>query len=249
MAATSPKKPAKKKPAIPSKAVENALTDARYIYGRAKARFAAFKKFDAKRKRKLLPESDLKAYLALSRELSSARGQQVVKIVTSKTETVAERDARTAVFECVADIRETIRLSFPDHAALATAFGAGHRAKTSADARDLSSLVQNSYADKELGPMAKDAGITPAHVAQAIDLRRALINVATDRTANTGAQKGDTSSAKTLLRRLEKTTTRVMDVAKLVFKGNAKILAEFARPSRRSPKKKAKKAPPAPAGT
>lgn len=236
MAAT--KKPAKKNPAKPSKAVENALTDARYIYGRAKARFAAFKKFDANRKRKLLPESDLKAYFALSRELSSARGQQVVKIVTSKTETVAERDARDAVFEIVSEIRETIRLSFPDHAVLATAFGAGHRAKTSADARDVSSLAQNSYADEKLGPMAKEAGITPAHIAQAVNLRQKLVRVAGERLTNTGAQKGDTTTTKTLVRRLEKTTTRVIDVAKLVFKGNLKILAEFVRPSRRSPKKK-----------
>ncbi len=248
MAAT--KKPAKKKPATPSKAVESALTDARYIYGRAKARFAAFKKFDAKRKRKLLPESDLKAYIALSRELSSARGQQVVKIVTSKTETAAERDARDAVFAIVSEIRETIRLSFPNDAVLAKAFGAGHRAKTSADARDLSSLLQNSYADKDLGLVAKDAGITPAHVAEAVGLRQKLVLVAGERLTNTGAQKGDTSATKTLTRRLEKTTTRVIDVAKLVFKGNAKILAEFVRPSRRSPKKKKPKKPPTtPTGT
>lgn len=155
----------------------------------------------------------------------------------------------TQLFAFVSEIRETIRLSFPDHAALAKAFGAGHRAKTSADARDLSSLVQNSYADQKLGPLAREAGIAPAQVAQAVDLRQQLVLVAGERLTNTGATKGDTTNTKALVRRLEKTTTRVIDVAKLVFKGNAKILAEFVRPSRRSPKKKAKKAPSAPTGT
>ena len=246
----------RKAPAKPATRDERALDEARRIHSRLKANFTAIKKKDAARKVKLYPEPALKAFGDLIRQVSDAMTTHRVQGDKARGGTARERAARLALIAVIKLLRDEIALAYPKDADMKRAFGVGKRLSTTTneDARALSSDQQKACEDKDLGPKARAAGVTPARVDKLIALRRALIAVSTDQEVSRTEKKGLGADKRDLLRKLRAETARGKKVGRVMFHDSPRIRDEFGGGAKRAKKRKAKPKPPtsgsaAPPGT
>jgi hypothetical protein len=212
----------------PMDSVADIAADARQMLARARAHAKAFAKADAGRKKKLLDAAWMRGFEDAIRGLEKAvaaqtTGKGVVVVATS-----AEVKLRAQLFDALATIRDDIKLSYPDDRALGRAFGVGQRvtAKLTGPLLTAAAAIEDAYA----GPhkrTAADAGITPARVAMVAKLRIALAKADTDQNERLSARKGATVAKNEVLDRVRKGAAHVRTVAKHVFRGDKKALAEF----------------------
>jgi hypothetical protein len=247
---TATSTPAKRKqPQKPPGVAERKLADGRRIYTNAIANFAAIQEADAARKVKLLPKARLEGYALLIRQTSTAMTSHQVQKGTAKGATANEAKLRVALVEKVRDVRDLVATAYAGDTELGGAFGVAKRLskETNKDALALAAEQQQAFEHPVYGPKARAVGITPKQIASLVSSRRALAAAETAQSQISAAKKGEGQDKAALLKKLDVEKEHVKKVAAIVFKGQTKILAQFApAPKARVKPRKPKAAPPAP---
>jgi hypothetical protein len=173
-----------------------------------------------------------------------------------KRATAAEQGRRDALYTALTALREKVNFVHDGRdrqsKAIRQAFGAGQDfVRTSTESLRRASLaIEQGYAGApDVRTAAKAAGISSARIQELASLREAMTAEGTTQSEVARQKLGATVTRTLYLRELATMKTRLLSAARLVFKGNAAVLAEFLgkkpapAPTKKRAKKKAKPAP------
>jgi hypothetical protein len=220
-----------------------------------KKKFAAY---DAKAKITTITPAFLSQFATLHTNARTAVGGRAADVGKQKRATAAEQSRRDALYTALTSMREKVNFAHQGRDAQSKtyreAFGSGKKlVRTSTpNLREASAFIEQGYeSDSDVRAAGRDAGVTPALIKELTALRQAMTADGTTQ-ASVAAQKiGATATRGLYLRELSAMKARLLSGARLVFKGNAAVLAEFIgkKPAPPRTKKRAKKKTTKPAPT
>ena len=227
----------KKSQGKPSSKDEHALQRARGLRDRMKPHVKALQKNEKKGKgtKKLLPNSALVDFNGAIRATSTAMTAH--KLAIGKTGAARRKtDAqRAVVLDRVKEFRELVGAAFPDDADLGRAYAVGERlsAGVTQDVLAAAARQQQSFESPELGPQAREAGLTKADFAKLITERRGLEKMAGDLAASERIQAAAFAKKEALVRDLNKSTTHTEKIVRVLARKHPDLLAQIVAPRRR----------------
>src|SRR5206468_4702602 len=120
--------------------------------------------------------------------------------------TAKETAARKKLFDALVQIRDEVRLAYPDDKAIARAFGVGKGLSPKLTGPLLAAAdgIIEAFADAAFTARAKAAGVTSARTAALKRLRDALDTADASQGAGVGARKGAASTKGTSLAAIKK---------------------------------------------
>ncbi len=225
----------------PMQKEQDIIADGRHVLARTKEHLAALKKADAERKAKLLSDSFLKTYESNLSSAEKAIGGLAVRKESVKSATRTEEQLRAELFDALTEIRDEVKLAHTEDQAIGRSFGVGTKLKqgSTPDLLAAAGAVIVAYDDAALRRAASEAGVTPARIKALASLRDALAGADTVQNTRLSARKGTRIDKEKLLRELKNGTAHIRKVAKLVFRKQPEIVAQFATTiTRRTPKKR-----------
>jgi hypothetical protein len=239
-------------PTRPVQTSQATLADARKVLGAAKKAFSKFAAADKNKQAKSLPASVLTRLAANIDLLDTARGAAAAGKASVASATSAEDAAREKVYDLIIDIRNDVKLGYPDDKKIARAFGSGTKlGKTVTDPLlAAATAVIGAYesAADDFGKRAKAAGVTAARITQLKKAREALSAADATQGARIGERRSTNVDKKALLVAVKKDVAHIRQAAAALFRKDPKSLAAFASVVARRARKTrpTKPAPPAP---
>lgn len=234
----------------PKSSERDAVTDGSRVLAAARSNFAGFKRFDARRKIKLMPQSFLDAFDGRLKEANKALGKQKVVKGARKSATLSEEASRAVLFDLLRDARDDLELSYPEQPGIARTFGAGTamRSNSTPELLAAADVMVTACEDEANAQLAEEAGVDAAAIAAIATARARLHDADTAQSGALTAAMGGTQDKDALIAQVRKDTTRIRAVAGRVFRKDAKTLAKFKSTIVRvTPKKRGPKTPPSPA--
>lgn len=231
-------------PTKPKSTEQDILADARHVVAKVQAHRAAFADADKKKKVKLLEPSLVSRLKKNIARAAAAVGARSSANVAVRRATSSELDARAALFDEVATIRDDIKLTYPGDAALARAFGVCRAIPKDSTPKLLAAAdaIASAYDDPAHRAAAKDAGVTPARIRKVAKLAAALADADTAQNVGMASGKRVTANKASLLRAVRADVAHIRKVAQRVFRNEKDVLAEFKSTiARRAVKKRAAK--------
>ena len=214
----------------PKQTEQDIIADGKHVVGAARDHFAEIMAADMRRKNKLLTEARLTTFESSIANLERAVGGHAVIFSSLVGATALEGQQRSQLYNLIKDIRAEVKLGNSGITKVGRAYGVGVRlnARSTPAVLNVAQRILSAWEEPEYRQAALDAGVAEESIEELRRLTESLGGADTRQKMTRGTGIGQTGMKRQLLRTVRSETAYLRRVARLVFRNQPEVLAEFA---------------------